>query len=94
MFCAPTTSSPSPLTLAMPLPIKRSTTATWPVARSGTRSCTSSATTTGAPGGTYRSRQSCDLDLAGVTIDGDMDCSGTVFSDALVNFDERRLPAA
>ncbi|CAM5281890.1 hypothetical protein SAVIM338S_00151 [Streptomyces avidinii] len=38
------------------------------------------------PGGTHRSWQGCDLDLTGVTIDGSVDFSGTVFSGGAVNF--------
>ncbi|WP_086800954.1 pentapeptide repeat-containing protein [Streptomyces caniscabiei] len=38
------------------------------------------------PCGTHRSWQGCDLDLTGVTIDGDMDFGGAVFSDGRVSF--------
>ncbi|MFF4755558.1 pentapeptide repeat-containing protein [Streptomyces sp. NPDC002514] len=38
------------------------------------------------PKGTHRSWQGCDLDLTGVTIDGDMDFHGATFSDGMVNF--------
>ncbi|MFI9155707.1 pentapeptide repeat-containing protein [Streptomyces sp. NPDC053367] len=40
------------------------------------------------PKGTYRSWQGCDLDLTGVTIDGDMDFSNATFSDGTVSFDD------
>ncbi|MFF8083111.1 pentapeptide repeat-containing protein [Streptomyces griseus] len=55
------------------------------------------------PKGTHRSWQGCDLDLTGVTIDGDMDfrgatfCGGTVsfsgatFSGSIVSFDDARF---
>ncbi|MEV7891228.1 pentapeptide repeat-containing protein [Streptomyces sp. NPDC002817] len=39
------------------------------------------------PQSTHRSWQGCDLDLTGVTIDGDMDFSGAVFSGGNVSFD-------
>ncbi|MFB7512878.1 pentapeptide repeat-containing protein [Streptomyces sp. NPDC056144] len=39
------------------------------------------------PRGTYRSWQGCDLDLTSVTIDGDINFRGAVFSDADVYFD-------
>ncbi|WP_385625037.1 pentapeptide repeat-containing protein [Streptomyces sp. P8-A8] len=38
------------------------------------------------PQGTYRSWQGCDLDLAGVTIDCDMDFGGATFSSGTVDF--------
>ncbi|MFC9949979.1 pentapeptide repeat-containing protein [Streptomyces prasinus] len=38
------------------------------------------------PRGTHRSWQGCDLDLTGVTIDGDMDFRGAVFSGGTVTF--------
>ncbi|MFH8291647.1 pentapeptide repeat-containing protein [Streptomyces sp. NPDC018059] len=38
------------------------------------------------PRGTHRSWQGCDLDLTGVTIDGDLDFSEAVFSEGAVNF--------
>ncbi|WP_331757140.1 pentapeptide repeat-containing protein (plasmid) [Streptomyces anulatus] len=38
------------------------------------------------PRRTPRSWQGCDLDLTGVTIDGDMDFAGAVFSDGRVSF--------
>ncbi|UAX58514.1 pentapeptide repeat-containing protein (plasmid) [Streptomyces sp. A144] len=38
------------------------------------------------PSGTHRSWQGCDLDLTGVTIDGDMDFSGATFSGGRVSF--------
>ncbi|MGC5533676.1 pentapeptide repeat-containing protein [Streptomyces sp. SR-10] len=38
------------------------------------------------PKGTHRSWQGCDLDLTGVTIDGDMDCGGATFSGGTVSF--------
>jgi uncharacterized protein YjbI with pentapeptide repeats len=38
------------------------------------------------PRGTHRSWQGCDLDLTGVTIDGDMDFGGATFDDGRVNF--------
>ncbi|MGW0188200.1 pentapeptide repeat-containing protein [Streptomyces sp. NPDC003362] len=38
------------------------------------------------PQGTHRSWQGCDLDLNGVTIDGDMDFGDATFSDATVSF--------
>ncbi|MCY1649317.1 pentapeptide repeat-containing protein [Streptomyces sp. NPDC048212] len=38
------------------------------------------------PKGTHRSWQGCDLDLTGVTIDGDMDFRGATFSDGAVSF--------
>ncbi|MGW7071811.1 pentapeptide repeat-containing protein [Streptomyces sp. NPDC054855] len=38
------------------------------------------------PKGTHRSWQGCDLDLTGVTIDGNIDFSGAVFSCAVVSF--------
>ncbi|MGW3308213.1 pentapeptide repeat-containing protein [Streptomyces sp. NPDC001073] len=38
------------------------------------------------PQGTHRSWQGCDLDLTGVTIDGDMDFGGAVFSGGSVSF--------
>ncbi|WP_323186137.1 pentapeptide repeat-containing protein [Streptomyces sp. NBC_00047] len=38
------------------------------------------------PRGTHRSWQGCDLDLTGVTVDGYMDFSGTVFSGGRVSF--------
>lgn len=39
------------------------------------------------PRGTHRSWQGCDLDLTGVTIDGNMDFSDATFSDGTVDFD-------
>ncbi|MFJ8709184.1 pentapeptide repeat-containing protein [Streptomyces anulatus] len=39
------------------------------------------------PKGTHRSWQGCDLDLTGVTIDGDMDFTGATFSGGTVSFD-------
>ncbi|MEU4032373.1 pentapeptide repeat-containing protein [Streptomyces anulatus] len=39
------------------------------------------------PRGTHRSWQGCDLDLTGVTIDGDMNFTGATFSDGEVHFD-------
>ncbi|MEW9514842.1 hypothetical protein [Streptomyces bacillaris] len=38
------------------------------------------------PKGTHRSWQGCDLDLTGVTIDGDMDLGGATFADGLTSF--------
>ncbi|CAM5625292.1 hypothetical protein SBADM41S_01545 [Streptomyces badius] len=38
------------------------------------------------PKGTHRSWQGCDLDLTGVTIDGDMDFGGATFSDGITYF--------
>ncbi|MER5555982.1 pentapeptide repeat-containing protein [Streptomyces sp. NPDC002793] len=38
------------------------------------------------PQGTHRSWQGCDLDLTGVTIDGNMDFTGAVFSGGMVSF--------
>ncbi|MEU4181511.1 pentapeptide repeat-containing protein, partial [Streptomyces sp. NPDC026589] len=38
------------------------------------------------PQGTHRSWQGCDLDLTGVTIDGDMNFSGAEFFDGVVSF--------
>ncbi|MGZ2361730.1 pentapeptide repeat-containing protein [Streptomyces sp. 372A] len=38
------------------------------------------------PRGTHRSWQGCDLDLTGISIDGDMDFGGAVFSSGTVNF--------
>ncbi|MDV5142878.1 pentapeptide repeat-containing protein [Streptomyces sp. SBC-4] len=38
------------------------------------------------PQGTHRSWQGCDLDLSGVTIDGDMDFGGATFSDGIISF--------
>ncbi|MFJ2377043.1 pentapeptide repeat-containing protein [Streptomyces sp. NPDC087769] len=38
------------------------------------------------PQGTHRSWQGCDLDLTGVTIDGELDFSGATFSGGTVNF--------
>ncbi|WP_310726204.1 pentapeptide repeat-containing protein [Streptomyces sp. N2A] len=38
------------------------------------------------PGGTHRSWQGCNLDLTGVTIDGNMDFTGAVFSGGTVKF--------
>ncbi|MEU4029175.1 pentapeptide repeat-containing protein [Streptomyces anulatus] len=38
------------------------------------------------PKGTHRSWQGCDLDLTGVTIDGDMDFHGATFSGGTVDF--------
>ncbi|MFB8347900.1 pentapeptide repeat-containing protein [Streptomyces niveus] len=38
------------------------------------------------PQGTHRSWQGCDLDLTGVTIDGNMDFSGAVFSGGRMDF--------
>ncbi len=38
------------------------------------------------PKGTHRSWQGCDLDLTGVTIDGDMDFGGATFSDGITSF--------
>ncbi|MFB7484669.1 pentapeptide repeat-containing protein [Streptomyces anulatus] len=43
------------------------------------------------PKGTHRSWQGCDLDLTGVTIDGDMDFSGAEFSGGTVSFDYARF---
>ncbi|MFE6912215.1 pentapeptide repeat-containing protein [Streptomyces erythrochromogenes] len=40
------------------------------------------------PRGTHRSWQGCDLDLTGVTIDCNIDFSGTVFSGGTVNFSD------
>ena len=39
------------------------------------------------PQGTHRSWQGCDLDLTGVTIDGNMDFTGATFSGGAVSFD-------
>ncbi|MFI1531435.1 pentapeptide repeat-containing protein [Streptomyces griseus] len=39
------------------------------------------------PKGTHRSWQGCDLDLTGVTIDGDMNFQGATFSGGNVSFD-------
>lgn len=39
------------------------------------------------PEGMHRSWQGCNLDLTGVTIDGDLDFSGAVFSGGVVSFD-------
>ncbi|MGW5925969.1 pentapeptide repeat-containing protein [Streptomyces anulatus] len=38
------------------------------------------------PKGTHRSWQGCDLDLTGVTIDGDMDFAGAMFSGGTTSF--------
>jgi hypothetical protein len=38
------------------------------------------------PQGAHRSWQGCDLDLTGVTIDGPLDFSGTVFTGGMVDF--------
>ncbi|MFH9653942.1 pentapeptide repeat-containing protein [Streptomyces anulatus] len=40
------------------------------------------------PKGTHRSWQGCDLDLTGVTIDGDMDFNNATFSGGTVSFDD------
>ncbi|MFC8201506.1 pentapeptide repeat-containing protein [Streptomyces sp. NPDC057298] len=43
------------------------------------------------PQGTHRSWQGCNLDLTGVTIDGDMDFTGTAFSGGTVSFNRARF---
>ncbi|MFE7371362.1 pentapeptide repeat-containing protein [Streptomyces anulatus] len=43
------------------------------------------------PKGTHRSWQGCDLDLTGVTIDGNMDFDGAEFSDGTVSFNGAKL---
>ncbi|GAA5207625.1 pentapeptide repeat-containing protein [Streptomyces thinghirensis] len=44
------------------------------------------------PRDTYRSWQGCDLDLTGVTIDGEMDFGGATFSDGRVSFSGATFP--
>ncbi|MFI2116648.1 pentapeptide repeat-containing protein [Streptomyces rubiginosohelvolus] len=45
------------------------------------------------PQGTHRSWQGCDLDLTGVTIDGNIDFSGATFSGGRVSFDRATFSA-